>query len=136
MTLPDFLASVAGRRWEWGKTDCLLMPADWILAARGIDPAAEYRGMYTSARGALKAIKRAGGIEALVCRAMERCGIEQTIERREGDVALVLVPVGGAVQPTTRTAGAICVSEDEFAVMTEKRLAIVRGLSVVAAWRV
>lgn len=137
MTLPDYLASVARRRWEWGKTDCLLMPADWVLAVRGVDPAADYRGAYTTERQALKAIRRAGGIEALVGRAMARCGFALTMERREGDVALVQVPVastGGL--PTMKVAGAICASEDEFAVMTETRLAIVRGLFVVAAWRV
>lgn len=45
------------RRPDW---DCCAYVADWVLAATGIDPAADLRGAYHNAAGALR-IERARG---------------------------------------------------------------------------
>jgi hypothetical protein len=52
--------------FAWGSNDCCLFAADWVLAATGRDLAAEYRGQYETALGALRFVKSAGGVEGLV----------------------------------------------------------------------
>jgi len=44
----------------WGQLDCCLFAADVVLAITGQDHAAEFRGHYSSATGAKKALLRYG----------------------------------------------------------------------------
>ncbi len=70
--------------FAWGVNDCCLFAADWVLAATGRDLAAEYRGQYATALGALRFVESAGGVEGLVQRAGGR-RIDAKLARR-GDV--------------------------------------------------
>lgn len=47
----------------WGAADCLLSLADIIVEARGYDPAAPFRGRYTSRIGAIRITREYGGFE-------------------------------------------------------------------------
>lgn len=47
----------------WGETDCALFAADCVRAMTGDDPAKRFRGKYTSAEGAVKAIRKAGAAD-------------------------------------------------------------------------
>lgn len=127
--LADFLASLARRKWEWGKTDCLMILADWFIVKRGFDPVAGWRGTYSTERECLAILQREGGIVALVDKVCQ--GIcERTDTPKAGDIAVVLAPW---------KAGAICVNETERAVLTvDKGLVIARNeiLPLVAAWKV
>jgi hypothetical protein len=49
------------RPFEWGKHDCALWVADCLEVMTGVDPAPEYRDLYDSPLGALKAIRRIDG---------------------------------------------------------------------------
>ncbi|WP_299494959.1 hypothetical protein [uncultured Shewanella sp.] len=62
--LITFIDSNRHREFNWGEHDCCLFIADWIMA-RGDradlgDIGADYRGQYTNALGAMRAIKAAG----------------------------------------------------------------------------
>jgi hypothetical protein len=67
---PDLLAAyIESKRSEpfaWGSNDCCLFAADWVQIATGHDIAAQWRGSYTTALGARRALDEGGGIEALV----------------------------------------------------------------------
>lgn len=44
--------------FEWGVNDCALFASDIMEALSGVDPARWFRGKYSTARGAYKALKR------------------------------------------------------------------------------
>lgn len=46
----------------WAQNDCALFAADGVLALTGTDPAKAIRRRYTTATGAARLIKRAGGL--------------------------------------------------------------------------
>lgn len=97
MTPRDFIAAASRQPFAWGRHDCLLLAADWVRTATGRDPAEAWRGTYASALGALRLIRRAGGLEALARTAMSSAGgagFPETTAPRDGDVAIV----AGAVE--------------------------------------
>lgn len=102
MTLAEHLALGARTPFAWGVCDCSLWVADWIAARRGIDPAAHLRGRYATARGARRAVHRAGGMEAMMRDALASAGLSETADPRPGDVALVQ----GHAGPTMAIRGA------------------------------
>lgn len=63
LTLPEFLRVARARPFAWGRHDCALFAADWVLNETGHDPAAAWRGRYRSEAGAARAIEAAGGLE-------------------------------------------------------------------------
>jgi hypothetical protein len=66
---PDFLnAFVEAKRerpFAWGENDCCLFAADCVLALTGIDPAASFRGSYSSALGSARLQAECGGVEQI-----------------------------------------------------------------------
>lgn len=58
--LADYLAGCSGARFLWGRLDCALFAAGAVLAMTGTDPAATYRGRYSTATGAARALRRYG----------------------------------------------------------------------------
>ena len=73
--------------FEWGKNDCCLMAANYVVATKGIDCAEPFRGKYNTAIGAYRLLSKAGGMEAILVRngfkKLEYVGLART-----GDVAL------------------------------------------------
>lgn len=67
--LDALVAARMTQPFEWGKQDCCLWAADCVLASTGIDHAADVRGTYADAAGALRVLARLGGIEAVAARA-------------------------------------------------------------------
>jgi hypothetical protein len=53
----------------WGVQDCCLWAADCVQAMTGTDHAADVRGTYSTAAGALRVLQQLGGIEAMGARA-------------------------------------------------------------------
>jgi hypothetical protein len=74
--------------FAWGFRDCALFAADCVEAVTGRDPAADFRGAYLSALGALRIIRAHGGLAEL---AAARVGpaIEAS-SAIDGDVCLLL----------------------------------------------
>lgn len=47
-SLERYLTRTWEEPFEWGKRDCTLWPANWWVARYGEDPAAPYRGRYST----------------------------------------------------------------------------------------
>jgi outer membrane protein assembly factor BamA len=60
--LVRFIEERRSQPFAWGANDCCLFAADWVARATGRDPAAHYRGTYSSGIGAQRIIDKAGGI--------------------------------------------------------------------------
>lgn len=87
--LPDYLCRSGARRYVSGHHDCVLWVCNWIKEQRGVDPAAPWRGSYTSEMAARRLVARAGGLEALVADGMARAGLVPTDDPLPGDVGLI-----------------------------------------------
>ena len=69
------------RAFAWGSADCCLTACDCVLAMTGVDPAAWFRGRYTTASGARRSLKAFAG-----------AGLESTVERITRELAMPEVP--------------------------------------------
>lgn len=75
------------RAFDWGVHDCCLFPCDGVLAMTGHDPAADVRGTYNTERGAMRIVKRLGGMRAI---AASRFGAEVPVLMAQvGDIGLL-----------------------------------------------
>ena len=124
--LAAHLAAGARTAFAAGAHDCSLWPADWVLAARGFDPAAAWRRAYRSPHGFVRLIAEAGSLFVLW-----EAGIAGRLARTEtprpGDVGLVQLP---GHRPT----GAI-LARHGWAVLTPRGLAVA-SFPILAAWEV
>lgn len=59
-----FIAERLNVPFAWGRQDCCILLADQVMAITGTDPAKRWRG-YTTERGALSRVKKAGGMRSL-----------------------------------------------------------------------
>lgn len=90
-----YLREAARRPFAWGRSDCSLFMADWVLRASGVDPAAPLRGRYRTALGAARHVRRRGGMEAMGRALAEAAGLPVTSAPRPGDIGLVRDPLAG-----------------------------------------
>lgn len=90
--LAEHLRLGASTPFVWGLTDCFLWAADWTLAQRGLDPAEPWRGRYSTALGAKRAISRVGGYAAGGRVRMASLGFSETSDPQPGDIGLVQPP--------------------------------------------
>lgn len=125
--LNAYLRAMARADFAWGACDCALTMADWCRRVRGIDPAAPLRGRYSTARGALRTVRRRGGFEAVVRALMADAGFATTDAPRPGDVGLVEHPVAGPACAIRCALG--------WAVKSHAGVAV-GGFPALAAWRV
>jgi ferric-dicitrate binding protein FerR (iron transport regulator) len=58
--LAAYLDSVRVRPFEWGTHDCCLFAAGAVEAMTGVDPMPEFRGAYSTQRGARRALATHG----------------------------------------------------------------------------
>lgn len=84
--------------FTWGSHDCCLFACDGIRSQTGLDPAAKlFRGRYRDAAGAVRLVRKHGGIEAIaesVCRAHGFEELASPLLAQRGDVVLVEVEDG------------------------------------------
>lgn len=133
-----YLRTAARRPFAWGEFDCCLFFADWIALRRGVDPAAELRGRYSTEREMRRLVKAAGGIERLVDECVTRAGCRQTANPVVGDIGLVRVAIklwrGRAVLVPC---GAILVGGGRWAIKTAQHGALpIARFPVIRAWGV
>jgi hypothetical protein len=57
----DFIIERKDVPFAWGTNDCAIFAADAIQSITGVDIAEDFRGLYTTERGAMKAIKKVAG---------------------------------------------------------------------------
>lgn len=126
----EFITAGSDRPFKWGEFDCCLFAADAVLAMTDFDPAAEFRGKYDSAKGAVKFFKEHDGVEGLVAHVCREVGFTETrmtmVQR--GDVVLY------DVSPNSSAAG-VCVGA-ESAFVFEDGLKLVPTHSCRRAWGV
>lgn len=86
-TLYALIRDRHAERFAWGTHDCAMLAFDAVQTLTGRDPAADLRGTYSNAMGALRTLAMLGGLEAL-CAA--RFGAPVPIDEAEdGDIALL-----------------------------------------------
>jgi len=98
--LGAYLATEARTPFEYGSSDCALFAAGALNAMTGSDPAANYRGRYTTLRGGLR-ILRKDGFRDHVERAAALLAEVPSQRSRVGDIAVVKTADGpslGVVQ--------------------------------------
>ncbi|KJH75631.1 DUF6950 family protein [Pseudomonas sp. ES3-33] len=90
--LHDVIKAAQGRPFSWGEFDCCLFAADCSAAVCGVDPAAQYRGKYTSEAGAKRQLKKQhGSLEAAWDASFQRVSLAFV---QRGDVVLYDAPNG------------------------------------------
>lgn len=93
--LHDVIKAAHGRPFSWGEFDCCIFAADCALAVCNVDPAADYRGKYTTEVGAKRLLnKNHGSLEAAWDASFAR--VAPAFVQR-GDVALYEGPGGRCV---------------------------------------
>ncbi|WP_313526378.1 DUF6950 family protein [Shinella sp.] len=109
--------------------DCTGFCATWIENLTGSDPAADFRGTYSSAEEAHAIVDAAGGLVRFAERYVEPLGFNRVREPQTGDVGVVLAPVKGAVSKEICAIrfGPIWLALSEAGVSG-------RRLDIVAAW--
>lgn len=88
-TLQDFLTERSNMPFVWGKNDCCLFGADAILLQTNIDTAAHYRGKYSTAVGAKRAMSKRGAANLDELLMIELGNDIAPLTAVNGDIALV-----------------------------------------------
>ena len=110
--------------FRWGlRTDCTAA-CEAFRALHGIDPIARHEERYSTALGAARILKRAGGYLAW-CRAT--FDLPETTEPQAGDLALI------ESADTFGAALALCIQPGEYATKTERGMVITTA-EIQGAW--
>ncbi len=90
LLLAQFIESRRHSPFVWGEHDCCLFVADAIELICNVDPAAPYRGKYTTAMGSYRALKKYG--DGSIAGALSVCFQEiAPCDLGRGDAAMVEV---------------------------------------------
>ena len=103
--LVAYLTRTMGEPFARPHADCCFFVADWILERTGVDPAADLRGAYTNATGALRLIRAWGDFLTMWKVHMAFAGFNETRAPETGDVGVVR-GADGAVVAAIRVPGA------------------------------
>lgn len=81
-----------------GKMDCSLWAADWVKKRTGIDPAAGWRGAYSTEHEYMRLLLAEGSLIRVVARAMKNIGAPriEPADARPGDIGIILTEKGPA----------------------------------------
>lgn len=93
--LAAFIEARLERAFSWGEADCCLFVCDGVEALTGHDPAARWRGLYTSEKGARRLMRDNGGVRGLAALAFGPPVVTAMAGR--GDVVLIDTPAGEAL---------------------------------------
>lgn len=137
----EVVAAIA--RWckrpmEWGVDDCMLAVADVIKAVTGKDPAAPYRGRYSSRREAYRAMGK-GGVKATAARAAREFGFKRVnpLDAQPGDPGITVAAVKMTKRgQRCRYAVVVCRRQGWFAARTENGGALIPATRVLRAWSI
>lgn len=133
--LTAYLEASTKMHWGWGGykggKDCALWMADYVDRLRGGDPAAAFRGKYSTGLGCERIIETYGGLEGLVSSVALSLGLEKTDFPVRGDIGVIETPSPDGRRPTA----AICVGQRRWAVFSPSGL-LVAPSNHIAAWSV
>jgi hypothetical protein len=128
--LGAFLDQAARTPFAWGKRDCCLWLADWLIELGHPDTAAHLRGRYATAYGCARLVKRGGGLVAVVEDCVSRAGLPRTTAPKAGDIGVVTAETERGRQMV----GAICTGP-RWAILGSPGL-ICAPANPIAAWAV
>lgn len=94
--LTAYLADTARDGFRYGSNDCALFTAGAVRAMTGHDPAAAWRGTYTTLEGGLRRMRKAGFQDHIALVAKEFPPVAPAFAQ-VGDIALVEAPEGPAL---------------------------------------
>lgn len=132
MDLREFLA--LPHLFGWGGVvgdDCTTWCASWVQRRTGIDPAAAYRGTYSSPAGAHRLVKSAGSLVALVEPTLLPLGLVRTDGPSDGDVGIVRAASfdGGTISEIS------AIKFGPLWAMLSPARVVAKKAELVAAWR-
>lgn len=84
-----YFARSAGEMFLYGESDCGFWTGAWAEECCGVNPAAAMRGRYKTEAGCVAAVKRRGGLQALVTRLMAQHGFSVLAEPEPGAIGLI-----------------------------------------------
>lgn len=120
----------ATTEFEWGRSDCAIVLADYVLDVTGRDGAGHLRGRYSTKGGCNRVsgfIRR--GLASVVGECAAKVGLPLCEAPQRGDI--------GVLQFTERAfAGGICLGDGRWAVKSPDGLLTPTNPNVVAAWAV
>ena len=95
--LEAYLLRHASEKFKYGRSDCCLFVCDVLETMTGVDPAASFRGNYSSSKGAAGQIRAFCGrpsLKVLVEKICEQLGMPKIAPglARRGDIALIKRP--------------------------------------------
>jgi hypothetical protein len=115
--------------FEWGEHDCLLFAASVVEQMTGVDPLAQWRGTYSTAHGALLALRRSGFKDIVeVFHSSLGPGLDSVLMAQRGDIVLYRDAEG-------RPGTGICIGE-AIAAVTPVGLGVIPLADGLTAWRV
>lgn len=116
---PERLAEFLGERREmpfrWGVNDCALFACAAIEVMTGMDPAAAFRGQYSTARGAARKMSAYGG-----------CGLEEVAEQmaREHGFEEIAVGLAGRGDAVLLDHATFCDADEVWAEAISRRYSL------------
>jgi len=84
-----FSSQIALKPFAWGRDDCSLLVADWVIANGYADPAAHLRGTYADEASCMTIVESAGGLVPLFGDCLAQVGLSPAHEPRFGAVAVI-----------------------------------------------
>lgn len=116
-----------GGPFLWFTSDCCKAACCAWASLWGRDPLAAFTGRYTTAKGALRILRRSGGYLAWCDEIFSASGVARSDHAGPGDLALVQCdgPFGAAL--------ALCINPYEYAVKTERGFTV-RCHKEIGAW--
>lgn len=134
-SLAVWLDQAVDTPWMWGRHDCTLFCADWVVRCGNPDPAAQWRDRYKTALGAARLVTLAGGMEALFSRGAVISGLLPAATPIIGDVGLLSIPTHQGFGPLGSNVGGVCIGGGHWAVPHARGLWMGKA-AVSTAWRV
>lgn len=130
--LGAYLEQAGQRAVVLGEHDCMLFPGGWLLELTGRDPAAEWRGSYSTPLEAAQIVASEGGMAGLMGKGAESIGAYRVPpnEAPLGAVGVVMAPTETGMAET----GAIR-SGVGWAVLSDTGVTVA-PLQALAAWAV
>lgn len=96
MTLGDYLKAPRPA-WDWQAQDCCRWVARWIVGQGYGNPMDHIGHSYTTKLGAIRVIRRGGGLVALWSKGMDAIGLTAVTDPTLGAVAVISVPTDDAL---------------------------------------
>lgn len=123
--LAAFIEARRERAFCWSKSDCCLFVCDAVESFTGVDPAARWRDLYSSEKGARRLIRDNGGVAGLASLAFGP--ILPAALAGRGDVVLVDSPSGEGL--------AICLG-GVIAAQGQDGIEFIPASQAKAAWKI